>query len=315
MNNVSKLSRINRLDNNQSIKWERFKAKYLTKASFALVVWKIIRAIILFGLCFVIIYPFLVKTIDAFKSFDDYLDPSVKFIPRYFTTENIKTVLTQMKYPKTFLYTFGFSSLIGLIQVGICALVGYGFARFKFPGNKILFFLVILALIIPPQTIMIPLFVRFRFFYGGLNLVGSYWPMIVLSFTALGIKNGLYIFMFRQFFINMPKELEEASYLDGCNTIQTFWKVMLPSANTLMLTVFLLSFSWQWTDTTYSSLFMRGTILMANSLTNVNGGTEESMIMSFNNTAAVVSVLPIALVYIIGQRFFVQGVERSGITG
>jgi multiple sugar transport system permease protein len=309
------LNSISRLNSNRAITVERIKAKYFTRTALALTLWKIIRGIILFGLCFVILYPFGVKIIDSFKSFEDYLDPTVKYIPKYFTTNNIKAVFNQMQYTKSFIATMGFSTLIGLIQVGICGIVGYGFARFKFRGNKFLFFLVILALIIPPQTIVVPLFVKFRFFYGGLNLIGSYWPMIVLASTGLGIKNGLYIFMFRQFFINMPKELEEASYIDGCNIFQTFYRVMLPSATTLMVTVFLLSFSWQWTDTTYSNLFMRGTSLMANAIANVDGGLEEIMVTNYNNTAAVISVLPIALVYIFGQRFIIQGVERSGITG
>ena len=195
------------------------------------------------------------------------------------------------------------------------SLVGYGFARFKFWGNTLLFGLVILELIVPPQTIMIPLFIRFRFFIGDISLIGTFWPIIILTLTCMGIKSGLYIYMFRQFFINMPKELEEAAYIDGCNTFQTYYKVMLPSAVSTMVTVFLLSFSWQWTDTTYSSLF-RTTGLMANAINNIGDpDMEEVMATTYNNTAAVLSVLPIAVVYLFGQKFFIQGVERSGITG
>jgi multiple sugar transport system permease protein len=295
--------------------FERFKAKWFSVSGGTTILWVIVRSVILIGLCFTILYPFLVKAIDSFKSFADYLDPTVKYIPKYFTFDNIKTVLAQMDYKKSFLTTLALSSLIGLIQVGVSAMVGYGLARFKFAGNKILFMLVMFELLVPPQTLMIPLFTRFRFFYGGLNLIGTYYPAIILAFTGLGIKNGLYIFMFRQFFINMPKELEEAAYIDGCNTFVTFYKVMLPSAVSLMVTVFLISFSWQWTDTVYSGLFMRGTNLLANAIQNVNGGEEDVMKVAYNNSAAVLSVLPIAMVYIIGQKFFVQSVERSGITG
>lgn len=300
---------------NDVSRFEKFKSKWLCKTGLVKILWSIVRGVILLGLCFTIIYPFLVKIIDSFKSFEDYLDPSVQYIPKYFTLENIKTVLTQMNYDKTFFVTLGFSSLIGLIQVIICALVGYGLARFKFWGNKIIFMLVILELLVPPQTLMIPLFTRFRFFYGGFNLIGTYYPAIILALTGIGIKNGLFIFMFRQFFINMPKELEEAAYVDGCNTFRTFYKIMLPSAVALMVTIFLFSFSWQWTDTIYSGLFMRGTKLIANALPYVNGGEEEVMAIAYNNTAAVLSVLPIAFIYVIGQKFFIQSVERSGITG
>lgn len=294
---------------------ERLKTKYLSLAGVGSIAWKIARFVILFGLCFVIVYPFGVKIIDSFKSFADFLDPTVQYIPKYFTLDNIKTVMEQMGYKNALIKTFLFSAAIGIIQVAITSVVGYGFARFKFWGKTILFGLVILELIVPPQTIMIPLFIRFRFFYGGVSLIGTLWPIILLTFTGLGIKSGLYIYMFRQFFINMPKELEEAAYIDGCNTFQTYYKVMLPSAVSTMVTVFLLSFSWQWTDTVYSSLF-RTTGLMANAINNVGDpDMEEVMITTYNNTAAVLSVLPIAIVYLFGQKFFIQGVERSGITG
>lgn len=293
----------------------RFRTKWLCMAGLLKILWKIVRTVILVGLCFTILYSFLVKIIDSFKSFEDYLDPSVKYIPKYITLEHIKTVISQLDFHKTFFVTLFYSGFIGIIQVIICAFAGYGFARFKFPGNKLLFFIVLLELIVPPQTLMIPLFTRFRFFYGGLNLIGTYWPCIILAFTGLGIKNGLYIFMFRQFFKNMPKELEEASYIDGCGAVRTFYQVMLPNAVALMITVFLISFAWQWTDTAYTNLFQNGTEVLANMIHYVDGGEEEIMKLQYNNTAAVISILPVALVYIIGQKFFIQSVERSGITG
>lgn len=279
------------------------------------VLWMIARSVILIGLMFIIVYPFLLKIIDSFKSFEDYIDPTVRYIPKHFTLDNIKTVLIQLNYKSTYITTFAYSTLIAVIQVAISAIVGYGLARFKFKGNKIIFFLVIFSLLVPPQTIMVPLFSRFRFFYGGYNLIGTYFPSIVLASTGLGIKNGLFIFMFRQFFINMPKELEDAAYVDGCNTFRTFYKIMLPSAVALMVTIFLFSFSWQWTDTVYTNLFMRGTNLLSNAISAVTAGDDEVMNTAYNNTAAVLSVLPIGLIYIIGQKFFIQSVERSGITG
>ncbi len=296
-------------------RFARVRAKWISVHGLATIAWKIVRFIILLGCCFTILYPFLLKTIDSFKSFEDYLDPSVQYIPKYFTTENIKAVATQLKYSRTFWITLGYSALIAVINVIVCALAGYGLARFKFKGNKLLFGLVILELLVPPQTLMIPFFTRFRFFYGGVNLIGTYWPCIILALTGLGIKNGLYIFMFRQKFKDMPKELEEAALIDGCNAFKTFYKVMLPSAVALMVTVFLIAFAWQWTDSTYTQLFQRGTEVLANMTSYVDGGEEEVMILQYNNTAAVLCVLPIMVVYIIGQKGFVQGVERSGITG
>ncbi len=277
--------------------------------------WKLVRAIILIGCCYTIIYPFLLKMIDAFKSFEDYLDPAVQYIPKYFTLTNIKNVLAQLEWQKSFPITFLYSVLIAALQVLVCGLAGYGFGRFKFKGNKILFALVMMELLVPPQTLIIPLFLKFRFFYGGLNLIGTLWPFIIMAMTGLGIRNGLYIFMFRQTFRNMPKELEEAALIDGCSAFKTFFKVMLPNSVSMMVTVFLISFAWQWTDTNFTQRFQRGTHLLANMINAVDGGEEEVMVLQYNNTAAVLCVLPIMLVYLIGQKFFIQGVERSGITG
>lgn len=294
---------------------KRFMRKWFSLHGIMSIGWKIVRAIILVGCCYTILYPFLLKVIDSFKSFEDYLDPAVQYIPKYFTLENIKTVLVQLQYKRSFPITFVNSLLIALLQVLICGLAGYGFGRFKFKGNGLLFALVIMELLVPPQTMIIPLFLRFRFFYGNINLIGTYFPNFILALTGLGIRNGLYIFMFRQNFRNMPKELEEAALIDGCSAFKTFFKVMLPNAFSLMVTVFLISFAWQWTDTTYTQLFERGTSLLANMTNYVDGGEEAIMVQQYNNSAAVICVLPVMLIYLIGQRFFIQGVERSGITG
>lgn len=296
-------------------KFKRFIRKWVSPVGFIKIIWKLIRLGILIGLCFMIIYPFLLKIINSFKTFQDFLDPSIQYIPKHFTWNNIISVMRQMNYQKSVVITALYSSLIGVIQVIVCSLAGYGFARFKFWGNKLVFALVIFGLLVPPQTLFLPMYIRFRFFYGGVNLIGSYLPGIILALTGLGIKNGLFIFMFRQFFKNMPKELEEAAYVDGCNSFQTYLRIMIPNAVTLMITVFLFSFAWQWTDTINTNLYMKGTQLLANTILFVDGGEMDVMKMVFNNTAAVLSVMPIAVIYFIGQKFFVQSVERSGITG
>lgn len=277
--------------------------------------WKIVRTIILVGCCYTILYPFLLKIINSFKSFEDYLDPAVQFIPKYFTWENIQAVMSQLQYKKLFIPTLVYTLLVSLIQVFICGLAGYGFGRFKFKGRGILFGLMLMELLVPPQVLMTTYFIRFRFFFGGLNLINTPWPVIIMAVTGLGIRNGLYIFMFRQTFKNMPKELEEAALIDGCGAFKTFYRVMMPNAVSLMVTVFLISFAWQWTDTSYTSRFQGRTDLLVNMITYVDGGEEAIMVTQYNNTAAVLIVLPIMIVYLIGQKFFIQGVAQSGITG
>ena len=205
--------------------------------------------------------------------------------------------------------------MVALLQTAVAAVVGYGFARFKFRGNRLLFAAVILMLIVPPQTILVPLFVRFKLFLGFINLIDTPWPTFIMAATGTGFKAGLYIFLSRQFFMNMPKELNEAAAIDGCGVYQTFFRIMLPSARSILTTVFLLSFSWQWTDTLYNGLFFQDTAILSNVINRV--GIGESMAVSGNlqNVAAILAIAPLAILYIFAQRSFVESIDNAGIVG
>lgn len=277
--------------------------------------WALVRAVIILGLCYVILYPFFVKTVTAFMPYQDLLDPTVRFVPKHFTLDNLRTVFSRLDYGQTLLNTSLLSVGTALLTTMISSFVAYGFARYAFKGNGLLFAGVILTLIVPPQTIIIPLFLRFRFFAGFLNLLDTPLPIVILSLTGLSLKNGLFIFMLRQFYKNLPHELEEAAWLDGCGAMDTYFRVMLPSARTLLITVFLLSLSWNWTDTLYAPLFLPGVQLFANMVGMSASGESPIMAGIMQNLGALLAVLPLALIYIVLQKFFVQSVERAGIVG
>ena len=313
--------------------------KYLSKISDFFLA--LVKYIIIIGICFIILNPIIYKTCLTFMQQQDLYDITVRYIPRHFTLANVMDVFTLIKYKEAGLATLSLSIVQSILQLGSCTLIGYGFARFKFPGRDILFACVILSLIIPPQIIFLPLFLHFRFFdiFGlihaitgikGINLIGTYWPYILTSITGFGFKNGLFIYIMRQFFRNMPNELEEASYVDGLGCFKTFLKIMLPSAVPSMVTVFLFSFVWSWTDVYYASMFLQGKtnltgMLMAlpsNALIYFNPGlapNEASIdpvfVSMLNNTGSMLVMLPLVLIYIICQKYFVEGVERSGIVG
>lgn len=278
--------------------------------------WKIIRLVILLGFCFLIIYPFFIKVVNGVKSFNDFLDPTVRFLPKEPTIEYFKLAFHKMNYLPTLGRTAFLSVLYAFIQTCISAVIGYGFARFRFRGNKFIFACVILVLLVPPQTIMIPLYEQFRFFMGSINLIDTIYPMLILSFTGLGLRNGLYVFMFRQFFRNTPKELEEAAYIDGCGTFKTFVIIIMPSARSVAVAVALFSFSWQWTDLFYNDLFFSDQTVLASSISTLKNTFPEPIMDSMlQNVGAVLAVAPLLLLYLVTQRAFVQSMERSGIVG
>ena len=292
--------------------------------------WKLMRFVLLVGLSFMILYPVFVKFSASLKSTADMMDSTVVFIPKNPTLQNYKIVLNSVNYALTLLMTVLFCLVQSLLQLASCSLVAYGIARFKFKGHKLLFGMAVLTLIIPPQIILLPLYIRFHFFgitnifqfsgiFSGVDLINTYWPFLLLSGTALGFKNGLYIYLLRQHFKNMPMALEEAAYIDGCGPFRTFLRIMLPGSVPMLVTVFLFSFVWQWNDTVYSGIFFPEIPTLANKLygmvfTTMGAGTT-LMSAVLESPKFFLLITPIVILYLFTQKLFVQSISRSGIVG
>ncbi|MFP4660891.1 MAG: carbohydrate ABC transporter permease [Halanaerobiales bacterium] len=296
----------------------------------------ILRALLVIGISYIILLPLITKLSNSFMSVRDLYDQTVKWIPRNFTLDHYQMVWRHMNYPKTFLNTFILTTVVSVLQLIACTFVGYGLARFDFKGKNLIFVMVILTLIVPPQMILIPLYLNFRFFnlYGlipgdGFNLVGTYWPFILTSITGTGLKNGLFIYIMRQFFKGMPRELEEAAYIDGAGLLRTFLYIMLPGAVPGLVIVFLFAFVWQWNDYLFISLFMGGGAYLPMELSTVandviqeiTGGQAATDMQGdqytslLDNTGMILVVAPLLIMYGFMQRYFIESVERSGIVG
>jgi multiple sugar transport system permease protein len=327
------------MDKNKFFKLKHKKQSHITVSKFSAFVWSIVRGVIIFGICFIILYPIFIKVSVSVMDERDLYDSTVKYIAKNVTLKNYKLAWEGMDYNDTFLRTFGLSFGTSVLQLIACLLTAYGFARFRFPGKNLLFGCVILTLIVPPQILMLPMFMQFRFFdvFGifelttgkPINLIDSPWPFLISGITTMGFKNGLYIYMLRQFFKGMPKELEEAAHVDGYGRLRTFIQIMLPSAKSMMVTIFLFGFVWQWTDSFYSGLYLPTFRVMSSTLTslaaevnsryNAFGGSMNFISPGFasmmNNTGVVLVILPLIILYLICQRYFVESIERSGIVG
>lgn len=296
--------------------------------------------LLIIGICFVILYPLIVKLSTSVMLERDLYDVTVNFIPRNFTWDNYLVAFKYMRYLESFRNSLILCLSTSILGVASCTLTAYGFARFQFPFKRVLFAFVILVLVVPPQAIMIPLYLHNRFFdvFGlaqlltgkTINLMNSFWPFILMSVTANGLRAGLFIYMLRQFFRGSPKELEEAAYVDGANSFKTFYRIMLPGAVPMLVTVFLFSFVWQWTDTFYSSLFLTSLRVLPTALSTLAATVGQAYSADtfggfqylspgytsiLNNAGSVLVILPLAIMYIFLQRYFVEGIERSGITG
>ena len=160
------------------------------------------------------------------------------------------------------------------------------------------------------------------------GFMNSLLPVYILALTGLGFKNGLYIFLLRQFFKGVPDELEESAYVDGSSTFRTFFTIIIPLAIPMLITVFIFSFAWQWTDNFYTSIFFEprywtqeGSAQFMSSIVKV----PETLKLDIKNlpayssaitgTATILVALPLIIAYLFVQNFIVQGIERSGIVG
>ncbi len=319
--------------------WERNRQSqgHLLKSTIGSICFKIGLAILLFGMCFMIIQPILNKISVSFMEEKDLYNSMVVSIPLNFTTENYRLVAELMSYGSSLINTTVVSLTIAVLQIIMCTLVGYGFARFDFPLKNFWFMCVMLVIIVPPQTISTSLFLHFRFFdiFGifeavtgsAINLRGSVLPYYLMSAGCMGLKNGLYIFMIRQFFRNIPKELEEAAYVDGCGTLKTFLRIMLPDAKPILTSCFLFAFVWQWTDKYYSRMFLGTVKLLSTELSMLAerlnayivyalGGTTGASPGYMNMivaTGTLMVIIPLLIVYLFAQKGFVESISASGI--
>lgn len=305
--------------------------------------WSLIRSVFIIGFCFVIVYPLLNMISRAFMHPVDLFDNTILWVPKHFTLDNFNVVNFIMDYGEAFKNSLLMSVVTTILQTAVCMMVGYGFARFDFPFKKTLFALVLLTIIIPPQLIMVSIYLHFRFFdfFGliqavtgknGMNMMDTLAPSILLSATGMGIKNGLFIYIFRQFFRGMPKETEEAAFVDGAGSFKTFYFIMAPGALTAMVTVILFSFVWQWNDIFYSGMFLKELkvlpatySILANMMPDLIVKVSPEMAKydlwnpvirsNLRSTGVLMMIVPLIVLYMFAQKYFVESIESAGIVG
>jgi len=325
---------------------ERFLKKLQASNTWIKVAINVLRFLLMLGVSFVIIYPFIARIAGSFMTREDVIDSTVSLIPKTPTTEIYKAIFLENHYMEALVNTLVLSLVCAIIQMLVSCLVGYGIAKFKFKGNKLLMALVVFTMIVPHSALSSAMrlhFTQFDLFnvitWGNKGLItlitgstvdfsDTFVPYIVLSIGGLAFKNGLYIYLMRQFFKGVPDELEESAYVDGSGVYRTFFQIILPLAVPMMITVFLFSFSWQWTDEFYAGLFFYAKEGMANKVylmpdvyqvpsslydTAFAGATLYHNVVQ--NTGGMMIIGPLIILYLFCQKYLVQGIERSGLVG
>jgi multiple sugar transport system permease protein len=248
--------------------------------------------------------PFLWALSSSFKTLQEIVSGSMSFIPKNFTLENYKQIFIEQEHFPRWMFNSLFIAGVGtFLNLIFNSMAGYALARLTFPGKKALFIIILGVLMIPAQVTMIPNYLILK----ELGWLNSYQGMIVP-----GMINATYIFMMRQFFINFPKELEEAAEIDGLGKFGTFFRVVLPLAKPALAAQSIFIFMGFWND------FMRPLIVITDieMFTLPLGlNTFKGQFVSYWNyimAASMVFTLPVLLLYAFFNRYFIKGISFTG---
>lgn len=309
-------------------KMERLREKGIPAAAVRKVTGKLLSRVVMYalliGLAFVFLYPFLYMLVTSIKSPVDLTDITVNWLVNEVYWENYQLAFDVLNYPRRLFNTCLVALLSVLGHVIACSFIGYGFARFKFRFKSFWFGALVLSIIVPVQTIIVPLYILFV----RLGWAGTYLPIIIPCFFGFGLRGALFIFLFRQFFLSLPQALEEAAAIDGCGPIRTYLRVALPNARSSILVCTVLGLVWHWNDVFEPSIYLdkQDTFFLPQMLpllydlgSNYGARDPSDVASLFNDATAMAAttlvILPLIVFYLLLQGRFMQSFERSGITG
>ena len=286
-------------------------------------IFNVILYLLLIAIGFIYLYPLLFMFVTSMKSPGDLLNPMVQWIPTEFYAGNYQKAYQVLDYPSKVASSILISLVPSLFQTAVCSLVGYGLARYRFPGKKLIFALILATFIIPAQNTVIPQMLTYREF----GLLGNIYSLILPAIAGQGFKSAIFILIFYQTFLSLPKALEEAARLDGASSFQIFFRIALPAAVPAYIISIIFSTVWYWNETYLTVIFLEGGIqslpmqlskfvqayenLYPPGTVNIFDRLNEAVKLS----GTFLNILPLLAMYFILQKWFVESVERSGIAG
>ena len=331
---------------------DRLRALRYTKVG-TKVIYSIFRYVLLIAIGFIILYPLLYMIVTSIMSPSAYNNSTRVWIPTELNAvDNFSKAIEALNYGKAFLNTIKYEVISALLEVASCAVIGYGFARFNFKGKKIFTAILFLTILVPDMMVLIPRMVSysnldFLFIGRGIeklvqaignlfgadlsgfditpNVVDTGWTMWLPSLLGVGLRSGILIYIYIQFFSGLPRELEEAAWVDGAGPFKTFLKIAVPSSSVVFITVLVFSLIWHWNDSTLSGMYFTSNYPLASGLSTIEiylvqkwgiyirQGTPQGA--SILMASCILFVVPMLIFYMIVQRGFIESIDRVGITG
>ena len=311
---------------------------YRAKKKIKFVIGRVFLYFVLIELAYLFILPFIYIFTTSMMSFQDYMDPTVKWIPTTIHWKNYSDAFKGLSYfgmykgdtgEKEFMSSFlntcvtSFGSAI--LQSISCAIIGYALGRFKFKGRTIVFLTVILALLIPPQCMIIATYG----IWSKLKMINTFLPILLPTLFGLGIRGGLFALIYMYFFQRIPDAMDDAARIDGAGPFRVFLQIMLPLVRSAFAIVFIFSFVWHWNDNYEAPMYMYKSKMltlqpklehikqyfaeMMGDSGEAAGGIGRAMTEPTLFAGCLLVLLPVLIVFIVGQKKLAAGIERIGV--
>lgn len=287
----------------------------------------IVYYLVLFGIGFVFLYPILYMIVNSLLSPEDLVDPAVYWIPRKISLNNFVQAFQTLDFGRSFGYSCLMSVVPAVLQTLSTAVIGYGLARFRIPGQKLWLALIVTTFLIPSQITSVPRYILFNDFH----MLNTAFPFYLPAVTGQGLQSAIFILVFFQFFSSYPRSFDEAAQLDGANRARIFLKVALPISTSAIVLSLLFSFVWYWNETSQANLLFGSTIktlplqlssfqsryeaLFGSGSAGDAGDSVNRLNDSISLAGTLLSILPVVVMYLLLQKQFVESIERTGITG
>jgi multiple sugar transport system permease protein len=289
---------------------------YIPRRARSAVIGRLIVYGLLLAAALLYFVPFAYTVSTSFKTLPQ--TAYFNLIPHPFTTEAWKSVWTDYDFKRYVANSFFLATVVTAINLFLASLGGYSFARLRFPGRELLFLLVLGTLMIPDQLRLIPVFVMLTKWHliGSENLVGVI-PSGFVGYILISMVSAVNLFFMRQYFLTIPRDFEEAAKLDGAGYFKTFWRVMLPLAGPAIAALAILQFQGTWNDFFWPLiLFGQGnehlyTIQFGLAQLTLTYQTLWPQLMA----GSIIAIIPILVIFLVFQRFFVAGVTAAGVKG
>lgn len=298
----------------------------------------LMRYVFLIAFSYTLLYPLIYIVANSLKGAVDYYDPAVVWVPKQFTLYNFDLAIKTMDFWNALISTFYNEIVAAFIEIASCAVAAYGLARFNFKGKFIFKTMMILSILVPTIMIIIPSYVNFRYmdflgvlkFIGGMvgkeirpSLINTPFVFWLPSLLGVGLKGGLFIYIYSQFFKGLPKEFEEAAWLDGAGPWTTFLRVIVPASANSIITVALFAIVWHWNDYYLAQMYLSSEFPVSVQLANITSNTSfvsqtglgEILFGPLIMAGSFLCIIPLVIFYLIMQKRFIASIATSGIVG